>query len=57
MSSTSSALRWAITAGAKEELPYQKRFVAKAISFSSAQALSAPPLPATVAIAARMSIR
>ena len=42
---------------AKDDLPYQKRLVAKAISFSSTHALNAPPVPATIAIAARISIR
>ena len=57
MSSTSTAPRSAITAGAKDGSAYQKTLVAKAMSLSSAQALNAPPVPATVAIAARMSIR
>ena len=57
MTSTSSGPRSAITAGAKEKLPYQRTLVAKAMSLSSAQALNAPPVPATIAIAARISIR
>jgi len=54
---TSSAGRLAIAAAAKDRWPYQKRLVASAISLSSAQALNAPPVPQTVAIAARISMR
>jgi len=57
ISRTSSHPRSAISAGAKEAFAYQKTLVAKAISLSNAHALNAPPVPATTAIAARMSIR
>ena len=54
---TSSGPRPAITAGVTEKLPYQRMLVAKAMSLRSAHALNAPPVPATVAMAARISIR